>query len=171
MVCMGLPTPVLWPGKFHGWRSLVGYSPWGCKESDTTERLHSLVHSLVAASGGYSPLWCSGFSLWRLLSLRSTGSRHQGSRSCGTGLSSWGSQSIEQGSIAGAPWLHCSAACGVFPDQGSNPCLLHWRVDCSPLVPPGKPQSAVSPPAGRGSRVNRIPQVWCRRKYQAVFTL
>ena len=27
--------------KIHGWRSLVGYSPWGCKESDTTERLHS----------------------------------------------------------------------------------------------------------------------------------
>jgi len=25
------------PGKFHGWRSLVGYSPWGYKESDTTE--------------------------------------------------------------------------------------------------------------------------------------
>ena len=24
----------------HGWRSLAGYSPWGCKESDTTERLH-----------------------------------------------------------------------------------------------------------------------------------
>ena len=33
-------TPVLLPGKFHGWRSLVGYSPWGHKESDTTERLH-----------------------------------------------------------------------------------------------------------------------------------
>ena len=30
------PTPVLLPGKFHGWRSLVGYSPWGHKESDTT---------------------------------------------------------------------------------------------------------------------------------------
>ena len=28
--------------KIHGWRSLVGYSPWGRKESDTTERLHSL---------------------------------------------------------------------------------------------------------------------------------
>ena len=28
------------PGKAHGWRSLVGYSPWGHKESDTTERLH-----------------------------------------------------------------------------------------------------------------------------------
>ena len=34
------PTPVLLPGKFHGRRSLVGYSPWGHKESDTTERLH-----------------------------------------------------------------------------------------------------------------------------------
>ena len=34
------PTPVLLPGKFHGWRSLVAYSPWGRKESDTTERLH-----------------------------------------------------------------------------------------------------------------------------------
>ena len=33
-------TPVLMPGKFHGWRSLVGYSPWGHKELDTTERLH-----------------------------------------------------------------------------------------------------------------------------------
>ena len=34
------PTPVLLPGKSHGQRNLVGYSPWGCKESDTTERLH-----------------------------------------------------------------------------------------------------------------------------------
>ena len=34
------PTPVLLPGKSHAQRSMVGYSPWGCKESDTTERLH-----------------------------------------------------------------------------------------------------------------------------------
>ena len=34
------PTPVLLPGKSHGWKSVVGYSPWGHKESDTTERLH-----------------------------------------------------------------------------------------------------------------------------------
>ena len=33
-------TPALLPGKSHGWRSLIGYSPWGRKESDTTERLH-----------------------------------------------------------------------------------------------------------------------------------
>ena len=34
------PTPVFLPGKSHGQRSLVGYSPWGRKESDTTEQLH-----------------------------------------------------------------------------------------------------------------------------------
>ena len=34
------PSPVLLPGKSHRRRSLVGYSPWGCKESDTTEQLH-----------------------------------------------------------------------------------------------------------------------------------
>ena len=34
------PTLVLLPGKSHGQRSLVGCSPWGCEESDTTERLH-----------------------------------------------------------------------------------------------------------------------------------
>ena len=34
------PTPVFLPGKSHGLRNLVGYSPWGHKELDTTERLH-----------------------------------------------------------------------------------------------------------------------------------
>ena len=34
------PTPVLLPRKSHGQRSLVGCSPWGRKELDTTERLH-----------------------------------------------------------------------------------------------------------------------------------
>ena len=35
-----LPTPVFWPGEFHGRRSLAGYSPWGRRESDTTETIH-----------------------------------------------------------------------------------------------------------------------------------
>ena len=39
-------TPVLLPGKSHGQRSLVGYSLWGHKESDTTERLHFHFHFL-----------------------------------------------------------------------------------------------------------------------------
>ena len=37
------PIPVFLPGKFHGWRSLVGCNPWGRKELDLTERLHFLL--------------------------------------------------------------------------------------------------------------------------------
>ena len=46
-------TPVFLPGKSHGWSSLVGYSPWGCKESDTTEQLHftSLQYSFKSFYG------------------------------------------------------------------------------------------------------------------------
>ena len=44
------PASVLLPGKFHGWRSLAGYSPWGCKELDTTEQFHFL--SMIHARGG-----------------------------------------------------------------------------------------------------------------------
>ena len=40
-----VPTPVFLPGEFQGQRSLVGYSPWDHKESDTTERLtHTHIH-------------------------------------------------------------------------------------------------------------------------------
>ena len=48
-LCLGRrqwhPTPVLLPGESHRQRSLVGYSPWGRKELDTTERLHFHFHS------------------------------------------------------------------------------------------------------------------------------
>ena len=44
-------TPVLLPGKLHGQRSLVGYSPWGRKELDMTVRLHPLTHSLTHSAG------------------------------------------------------------------------------------------------------------------------
>ena len=45
------PTPVLVPGESHGQRSLLGYSPWRPKESDTTERLNFLlsIHTKRAA--------------------------------------------------------------------------------------------------------------------------
>ena len=70
--------------------------------------------SLVAASGDHSSLRCAGLSLsWPLL-LQSTGSRHAGSVIVANGPS-------------------CSAACGIFPDQGSNLCPLHWQADSQPL--------------------------------------
>ena len=66
--------------------------------------------SLVVVSGGYSLLWCAGFSFQWLLLLRSTGSR------C-------------TGSVVVVHGLSCSAACGIFPDQGLNLCPLHWQAD------------------------------------------
>ena len=65
--------------------------------------------SLVAASRGCSALRCAGFSLRWLLLLRSTGSRRTGS-------------------VIVAHWLSCSVACGIFPDQGSNPCPLQGQA-------------------------------------------
>ena len=53
------PTPVLLPGKSHGWRSLVGCSRWGHKESDMTEWLH--FHFSLSCIGEWNgnPLQCS----------------------------------------------------------------------------------------------------------------
>ena len=48
------PSPVLLPGKSHGQRSLVGYSPWDPEESDTTERLHFHFHALQKAMATHS---------------------------------------------------------------------------------------------------------------------
>ena len=53
------PTPVLLPGKSHGWRSLVGCSPWGCKELDTTEQLHFHFSLSCIGEGNGNPLQCS----------------------------------------------------------------------------------------------------------------
>ena len=76
--------------------------------------------SLVAASGVHSSSWCAGLSLSRPLLLRSTSSRRAGS-------------------VVVAHEPSCSAACGIFPDQGSNPCPLHWQADSQQLSHQGSP--------------------------------
>ena len=84
--------------------------------------------SLVVASGGHSSSQCgdhsssrcTGLSLSRPLLLRSTGSRRAGSVIVAHGPS-------------------CSAACGIFPDQGSNLRPLHWQADSQPLRHQGSP--------------------------------
>ena len=76
---------------------------------------------IVAAScGKWGPSRCAGLSLSRPLLLRSTGSRRAGSAVVAHGPS-------------------CSVACGIFPDQGSNPCPLHWQADSQPLRHQGSP--------------------------------
>ena len=56
-----LPTPVLLPGKSHGWRSVVGCSPWRREESDTTEQLqfHFYFSLSCIGEGNGNPLLCS----------------------------------------------------------------------------------------------------------------
>ena len=76
--------------------------------------------SPVVASGGHSSSRCAGLSLSRPLLLWSTGSRRAGSVVVAHGPSR-------------------STACGIFPDQGSNPCPLHWQADCQPLRHQGSP--------------------------------
>ena len=78
--------------------------------------------SPVVASGGHSLSRCAGLSLLRPLLLRSTGSRRAGS-------------------VIAAHGPSCSAARGIFPDQGSNPCPLHWQADSQPLRHQGSPKS------------------------------
>ena len=87
--------------------------------------------SLVAASGGYSSLCCAGFSLRRLPPLQCTGSRWTGS------VVARGLQRAGSAAVAHRP-SH-SAACGILPDQGSNPCPLHWQVDSQTLCHQGSP--------------------------------
>ena len=53
------PTPVLLPGKSHGWKSLVGYSPWGLEESDMTEWLHFHFSLSCTGEGTGNALQCS----------------------------------------------------------------------------------------------------------------
>ena len=70
------PTPVFLPGESHGRRSLVGYSPRGRKESDTTERLHLkisnslLYHQYPKLSGSYISIRMLGHkweTMWRII--------------------------------------------------------------------------------------------------------
>ena len=76
--------------------------------------------SLVAASGGHSSSPCASLSPPQPLLLQSTSPRRAGSVVVAHGPSR-------------------SVACGIFPDQGSNPCPLHWQADSQPLRHQGSP--------------------------------
>ena len=79
--------------------------------------------SPVVASGGHSSSPCAGLSPSRPLPLQSTSPRRAGSAVVAHGPSR-------------------SAACGILPDQGSNPCPLHWQADSQPLRHQGSPPGA-----------------------------
>ena len=66
---------------------------------------------------------------------------HHGARSphCRVPLLLRSTGSRRAGSVVVAHGPSCSAACGIFPDQGLNPCPLHWQADSQPLRHQGSP--------------------------------
>ena len=96
------------------------------------------LYSLVVVSRDHSSLLYTGSSLQWLL-LWSTGSRLTGFSGCNT----WVHQLQSTGSVFVLQGFSCSVACGIFPDQGSNPCPLHWQVDAYPLHHQGSPRQSL----------------------------
>ena len=134
------PTPVLLPGKSHVWRSLVGCSPWGRKELDTTERLHFHFSLSWIGEGNGNLLQCSclenprdGGSWWaaiygvaqsqtRLKQLRSSNSS--------------GKESACQ--------CRRHKRCGFSPWVGKIPWWRAWQL--TPVFLPGESQGQSSLP-------------------------
>ena len=115
------PSPVLLPGKPHGWRSLVGCSPWGCWGSDTTERLHFHFSVSCIGEGNGNPLQ------WSCLeNLRDGGAWWAAAKelmllNCGIGEDSWESLGLQ-----GGP----TSPCG-----GDQSWVFIGRTDAEPETP------------------------------------
>ena len=115
--------PRLLPG-FHIWAVTFFFfllcwvfvaGPWLSLVAGAGATLH--------CSGQASP--CSGFSCC-------------GAQALGTWTSVVVARGLQNaGSVVVAHRLSCSATCGIFPDQGSNPCPLHWQADSQPLCHQG----------------------------------
>ena len=108
--------------------------------------------SLVVASGGHSSSRCTGPSLSRPLLLRSTGSRRTGSAIVAHGPSR-------------------SVACGILPDQGPNPCPLHWQADSQPLRHQGSPSLSNNNPAFQSYSQSYCKDISCLHVIHAALLL
>ena len=99
--------------------------------------LHCCLRSCSSGSDGSCPLpRRAGRSLLVTLAFLP----QSPSLGCGE-LSSCHRTAPRRSSGLGLLRLRCSVACGIFPDQGSNPCLLHWQMDCLPPILQGSPQT------------------------------
>ena len=134
-------------GKSHGQRSLVGCSPWGRKESDTTEQLHFHFSLSCTGEGNGNPLQCSclenprdGGAWWAAV---------YGVAQSRTRLKWVSSSSIYVSGCTGSElWQTGSSVvtleflvmpCGIqLPDQGLNPGALHWEQRVPTTGPQGK---------------------------------
>ena len=107
ILCIALLTDCVLFAVFH-----FSFFLWLCWISVAARGL-----SLAAVSWRHFSLPCMGFSLQWLLLLWSTGSRHASFSSC---------QNMGSVLVHG---IICSAACGIFLNQGLDPCALHWQAN------------------------------------------
>ena len=115
------PTPVLLPENSHGWRSLVGCSPWGCWELDTTQWLHFHFHALEKEMATHSSVLA-----WRFPGMGEPG-----------GLPSMGSHRV------GHYWSDLAAAAAAVPfalhsilTHINTVVLVYWKALLTPLIYP-----------------------------------
>ena len=164
------PSPEFLAGKSHGQKELAGYSPWSHKESAMTEHARMLssycpslswFRQLLLISPAFlyfyfflyfcaGSLLLSGFPLVVVTSCFSLvvvcGLLIEVVSCCGAwtighmGFSSWSTWALEH--RLDNCGLSCSAAYGIFPDQGSSPCLLHRQAGSLPLSHRGSPHLA-----------------------------
>ena len=123
---------------------------------------HSLFHISFNTKIKYLDFFCFFFNFffylfvyfwlcWVFVSVRglsliaaSGATLHRGARASHyRGLSLWSTGSRCTGSVVVAHGPCCSVACGILPDQGSNPCPLHWQADSQPLHHQGSPKYLV----------------------------
>ena len=131
------PTPILLPGKSHGWRSLVGCSPRGRSESDTTERLH--FHFLLSCigEGNGNPLQCSclenprnGGAWWAAVyGVAQSRTRLKRLSSSSSSSSTYLRQHTVQASfLLGWPFKSEISGCVTSNREGGQkPCLAEWQ--------------------------------------------
>ena len=132
------PTPVRLPGKSHRWRILVGYSPWGHAESDTTERLpfHFSFHALEKEMATHSSVLT-----WRIPGTGEPG-----------GLPSKGSHRV------GHDWSDLAAATGL-PVHHQLPEFTQTHVHrVGDAIQPSHPLSSSFPPAPSPSKHQSLSQ-------------
>ena len=118
------------PGKSHGWRSLVGCSPWGHEESDSTERLHFHFSLSCTGEGNGSPLQCSclknprdGGAWWAAV---------YGVAQSQTQLKQLSSSSNMSAHDGPFPKLqHTGNSCFTVPKIPDNICCLSFKVNSS----------------------------------------
>ena len=158
------PTPVFLPGKFHGQRSLVGYSPWSCKvrhDLATKQKCiyvcvwkwkcYSLSHVQLYDSMDYGLPGSSVHGIFQLRILEwvaiSFPNTHTHTYTYAHG--------ILQARIL--EWVFQSLFQGIFPTQGSNPGLLHCRWILCCLSHQGNPRILkwLAIPFSRGSSWHR----------------